>query len=113
MPLYDFLRYSAGFMPASDVEAQKRCFSYLEQAIANLESAKDSGDAQNELKIMKSLHSLIEVASGSARYDRANTFWKYWDKNKNAVMSIVEGTDDNIALENKIGELEDGRYYAD
>lgn len=113
MPLYDYLSYSAGFMPAGDVAAQNRCYKYLESTIAQLEKSQDSEDEQNLLKIFKSLQSMVETAAGSARYARAKTFWTYWDRNKKSIISVVEDTDDDIAIENKIGELEEGRYYAD
>lgn len=113
MPLMDYATYLAGYMPRHDVTAQIRCFTYLQDVIKKLQDRGAAGDkfAKNEAAVFTDIKNMIDVASGSMRLDRATTFWKYWDKNKEAIISQGESTKDNYKIQDKIGELEEGRYF--
>ncbi|GMM50088.1 hypothetical protein DASB73_010460 [Starmerella bacillaris] len=114
MPLYDYVSYSAGFMPKKDAEAQRRCYAYLRKTILELDKAVKENPNEKNLKNIRSLfeniRSMIDTASGSQRVDRAHTFWKYWDKNKRMIISTYEGTNDDYTIQDKMAELEEGRY---
>lgn len=115
MPLVDFLTFSAGYVPAADVAAQRRCYDYLKETIALLKgrvgSPAEQENDKSQLSLLKDLAAVTDVASGSRRYKRSVTFWKYWDKNKDRVIRIHENTTDNEDVLTQIGLLEDGRYY--
>lgn len=113
MPLLDYTQYVAGFVPYEDVGAQLRCFAYIKKAVALLDHAiaqDPTQDKKNLRSLFLNLISMVDVASGSRRLARANTFWRYWDKSKQQIIEVVEGTSDPYLLQNKVAELEDGRY---
>lgn len=114
MPLVDYVTYSAGFMPKKDAEAQRRCYAYLKKAILELDKAAkrypEEQNIRNLRGVFENIRSMVGVASGSQRVDRANTFWNYWDKNKHMIISTMEETSDNYKIQEKMSELEEGRY---
>lgn len=114
MPLLDYLGYSAGFVPREDAAAQQRCYNYLKETIAQMEAQISRNEASHNLANQKSVfegaRSVIEVAAGSVRLHRANNFWHYWDRNKTQIIKVREGTDDEYEIQDKVSELEEGRY---
>lgn len=114
MPLVDYVTYSAGFMPKKDAEAQKRCYEYLRKTILELDKAVKEYPKEKNIANLRSMfeniRSMVSIASGSQRIDRANTFWSYWDKNKRAIIATKEETNDEYRIQEKMGELEEGRY---
>lgn len=106
--------YSMGLMPSEDVEAQRRCYAYLEKLVARLEKEKKSNlEVKAAAEQLKSVQGLVQAAAGSRRYDRAKTFWTYWDRNKNQIISMCLGTSDDYRIQNEMGRLEEGRYWND
>lgn len=117
MPLLDYLGFSAGFVPREDASAQKRCYEYLQGTIAQLDEQISRNEVSyrsaNIRSMLETIRSVTEVAAGSVRLHRANTFWRYWDRNKVQIIRTREGTDDDYEIQDKVSELEEGRYIQD
>ncbi|VVT53023.1 uncharacterized protein SAPINGB_P003365 [Magnusiomyces paraingens] len=137
---YEYLNKKAfnwGYVPHSDVAAQTRCFTYLEESIAKLEaqilnqSPEDSSSINNKpvdlkidpnqdqdiLKTLKvtllSTYNLVKPNYGSYSMRNAKMFWSYWDRIKQSVAKVHEGSGATEEQITKIlDELEVGRYIS-
>lgn len=113
MPFMDFMTTKAGWVPHHDVVAQERCYKYLQDTIDELmirDAENPSQNTRNLISMYTSIRNLAENTEGSRLHGRAHSFWNNWDRNKNQIIAIKEGTDDEIAIQDVLEELEDGRY---
>lgn len=119
------LQYMAGFVPGDDSKAQKRCYEYLVEAQTQMERKIDSMDdvwvepgaptgedpksmLKNQHRVIKETTDLVSNAEGRRGWRYAKKFWTYWDKVKVSAIKFLE--DDDVNVDNKIAELEEGRY---
>lgn len=114
--LYTAGLHNVGLVPLSDVEAQRRCTVYLEDAVEKLKELIKSEEVElsnqktepgavpdntlNELKntltILTNTGGIVQPSKGrytykNYTYKASQKFWDYWDKIKKQVVEINEG----------------------